>query len=337
MIRTTKISEGDYHATFYNVPKNELEAIEKHSNIKNYYLAEELGYSYLKDSKNEYKPYLSLIAANEGYMNKIGIQVKEGRLPQNDSEIIISEHISKNGKVNYAIGDTLTLDICTRTDASGRRLTQNDSFNDEIPETLTKKFTKGYKIVGIMYRPSSATENRSAPGYTIMTKMNEVKEEANIAVSYKNSSTYKEDTESLAGLVKKGDGEAVYPISGLGLYKEKKYDVNMNTQLLTYEGSGLSASNASMIYTLATIIMAIVLVSSVFVIKNGFAISVTERLKQYGMLASVGTTKKQIKKSVYFEGFVLGLIRNTFRDTIWNCCNSNTIKSCKSYSWRISK
>lgn len=335
MIRSAKISEGDYHSIFYNVPKNELKTIEKHSNVKNYYLAEELGYSYLKDSKNENKPYLSLIAANEGYMNKIGIQVKEGRLPQNDSEIIISEYISKNGKVTYNIGDTLTLDICTRTDASGKRLTQNDSFDDEIPETLTKKFTKEYKIVGIMYRPSSATEERSAPGYTIMTKMNEVKEEANIAVSYKDTSTYKEDTENLAGLVKKGESEEIFSISGLGLYKEKKYDVNVNSQLLTYEGSALSGANSTMIYTLATIIMAIVLVSSVFVIKNGFAISVTERLKQYGMLASVGTTKKQIKKSVYFEGFVLGLIRNTFRNIIWNCCNSYTFKSCKSYSWRI--
>ena len=54
--------------------------------------------------------------------------------------------------------------------------------------------------------------------------------------------------------------------------------------------------------------MAIVLVSSVFVIRNGFAISITERLKQYGMLSSIGATKKQIKKSVYFEGFILGII-----------------------------
>ncbi len=337
MIRTAKISEGDYHATFYNVPKNELETIEKHNNVKNYYLAEEIGYSYLKDSKNKYKPYLSLIAANENYMNKVGIQVQEGRLPQNDSEIVISEHISKNGKVNYKIGDTLTLDICTRTDANGKKLTQNNSFDEEMPETLTKKFTKEYKIVGIMYRPSNATENRSAPGYTIMTKMNEVIEEANIAVLYKDSSTYKDDTEDLAGLVKKGESEEVFPISGLGLYQEKKYDVNVNTQLLNYEGSGLSGANNTMIYTLAAIIMGIVLVSSVFVIKNGFAISVTERLKQYGMLASVGTTKKQIKKSVYFEGFILGLIRNTFRNTIRNYCNSNSSKCCKYYSWRILK
>jgi len=54
--------------------------------------------------------------------------------------------------------------------------------------------------------------------------------------------------------------------------------------------------------------MGIVLVSSVFVIRNGFAISITERLKQYGMLSSIGATKKQIKKSVYFEGFILGII-----------------------------
>ena len=62
------------------------------------------------------------------------------------------------------------------------------------------------------------------------------------------------------------------------------------------------------IYGLGAFIIGIVLVSSVFVIRNGFEISITERLKQYGMLSSIGATKKQIKKSVYFEGFILGLI-----------------------------
>ena len=43
-------------------------------------------------------------------------------------------------------------------------------------------------------------------------------------------------------------------------------------------------------------------------IKNSFAISTTEKMKRYGMLASVGATKKQIKKSVILEGLILGLI-----------------------------
>lgn len=50
------------------------------------------------------------------------------------------------------------------------------------------------------------------------------------------------------------------------------------------------------------------MLASVFVIRNSFAISITEKTSMYGMLASVGATKRQIRRNVLFEGFILGLI-----------------------------
>ena len=60
------------------------------TNIKDYYLAEEIGYSELKESKNEYKPYLNIISANDKYLKNMGVQLVDGRLPENDSEILIT-------------------------------------------------------------------------------------------------------------------------------------------------------------------------------------------------------------------------------------------------------
>lgn len=262
-----------------------------------------------------------------GYLNNMGINLIEGRLPENDTEVVISEHISTNGGVKYKVGDTLYLDVCDRVDDNGNKLTQQDEFNTDIKETLIKKYTKTYKIVGIMERPSYATENYSAAGYTVITKMSEVSDNANIAVVYKDASKYEEDTENIAGLKNEGETGEPFSISGLGFYDTKKYDVRLNVQLLTYEGVAMSDNTSETLYTLAAVIIVIILVSSVFVIKNGFAISITERLKQYGMLASIGATKKQIKKSVYFEGMVLGLIRNTTRNIFWHNCNSCTFES----------
>lgn len=322
IIRQVKLAEGDYHTVFYNVPKEEIVNIKDDDNISKCYLAEEIGYSYLEDSKNEYKPYLALVAANKEYMNNMGIQLKEGRLPENDKEIVISEHINKNGKVSYSIGEKISLNICDRLDKKGKKLTQQDSFNKTIEEQLIEKFTKEYTIVGIIYRPSYATEKHSSPGYTIMTHMDDISNNANVAATFKNTEEYKQEIERLAGLLNTGEKEQTIRIPGLGFYDTKKYDIRINDELLRYEGAALSANTNQMLYGLATVIIGIILVSSVFVIKNGFAISVTERLKQYGMLASVGTTKKQIKKSVYFEGLVLGLIRNTTWDNFWNSCNN---------------
>ena len=48
-VETAKNSQGNYHAIFYNVPKDELKYIEENRSIEDYYLSEELGYSYLSN------------------------------------------------------------------------------------------------------------------------------------------------------------------------------------------------------------------------------------------------------------------------------------------------
>ena len=287
LVTYIKIKEGNYHTMFCNVPKNELKYIENNINIKDYYLAEEIGYSELKESKNEYKPYLNIISANDKYLKNMGIQLVDGRLPENDSEVLISEHIKSNGHVEYKIGEKLILNIGKRVDSNGRELSQLDSFDPTIKEKLQDTYQKKYKIVGIIERTSYQVEPRSAPGYTIISKMNEVNNKADIAVLYKNVYKYEELNKEISN---------------------GKYEIVTNNSLLSYEGASLNDSQMTTVMQLAGIIIMIIIVSSVFVIRNSFAISTTERMKQYGMLVSVGATHKQVKKSVFFEGFILGLI-----------------------------
>lgn len=80
-----------------------------------------------------------------------------------------------------------------------------------------------------------------------------------------------------------------------------------NTDLLRYQGV-LNDATLQVLYTIGTIVIVIIVISSVFVIRNSFSISVAEKNRQYGMLASVGATSKQIKKNVLFEGLSIGLI-----------------------------
>ncbi len=48
--------------------------------------------------------------------------------------------------------------------------------------------------------------------------------------------------------------------------------------------------------------MTVIIIGSVALIYNAFAISVSERSRHLGMLSSVGATKKQKRNSVFFEG-----------------------------------
>ena len=85
---------------------------------------------------------------------------------------------------------------------------------------------------------------------------------------------------------------------------EDYYD---NSDVLYYYGiADNSIGNTLSIikYTLIVIIM----IGAISLIANGFSISLSERSRYLGMLSSIGATKKQKRYSVFFEGFVVGVI-----------------------------
>ncbi len=72
-----------------------------------------------------------------------------------------------------------------------------------------------------------------------------------------------------------------------------------NNGLIRWEAFEFSDGNLTMLYSVATVVIVIIMITSVFCIRNSFEISITEKIKQYGMLASVGATSKQIRKNVF--------------------------------------
>ena len=319
-VETSKRNSGNYHTIFYDVPKDELKYIEENRGVENYYLSEELGFSYIPNAKvttDEEKPFVNVISMDDNFLKNMAIDIKEGRLPENDSELAISTRINEKYKTNFKVGDTITLNVGELQLEDGTKLNKHNSYlnntgeNEEIQqEEIINSKAKTYKIVGIIERPETCIEPMEAPWFTTITKMQEIENKANIAVLYTNPYDYVKNTENINKMEKsENNTEPQYTFGGLrNKYKSYKYDIKINSELLAYEGANLSDETLKLIYGLGAFIMAIVLVSSVFVIRNGFAISITERLKQYGMLSSIGATKKQIKKSVYFEGFILGII-----------------------------
>ena len=310
-VETAKNSQGNYHTIFYDVPKDELKYIEENRGVKDYYLSEGIGYSYLPNvtvttsTGAEEKPYVNIIAMDNKFLNNMAIELKDGRLPENDDEIVVSARINQKFKTNYKVGDNITLNV-------GELKEEQNKENNETE--IINTTPKTYKIVGIINRPTTTIEPYEAEWFTVITKMQTIKKQANIAVLYTSPYDYKKNTEYINKMIEVKEGENVDKseltiFNGLDkFYKSYKYKIEINKDLLSYEGASLDDSTLKIIYRLGAFIMGIVLVSSVFVIRNGFAISITERLKQYGMLSSIGATKKQIKKSVYFEGFILGII-----------------------------
>ena len=306
---------GDFHAEFKEVPLDELSYIEENRNVEDYFLSSDLGYAYLNGSTNPDKPYVNIVGYDSAGLTKMPFTITEGRLPQNSDEIVISSSIIYNGEVNLKVGQKINLDVSKRT-LEGKELNQKDIYTED--EELEKMYSKEYTIVGIMNRLNYDLEPFTAPGYTVITFLDttNIAEDANIFVKYKKDAlrNYKEVTCSILGMNVEKQKEDLYMGLDELVYGEEpetlgsKYGLLFNTSLLNFEGVGLNNAYMRMLYLVGIIVLVIIIISSVFVIRNSFAISITERTRQYGMLSSIGATKKQIKKNVLFEGFILGII-----------------------------
>ena len=89
---------------------------------------------------------------------------------------------------------------------------------------------------------------------------------------------------------------------------DSRYSYDLNSELLRWEAFAFSDSTIATLFSAAGIVIGVIIFTSVFCIRNSFAISITEKMKMYGELASIGATKKQIKKGVIYEAMILGII-----------------------------
>lgn len=298
-----RADHGNYHMRFENVPAEELKFIEENVNVESYFLTKNVGYAKLEGSINPGKPYLFLMEFDRNALQNSSFKIVEGRLPENENEVVISQHIIDNGGVELKVGDTLSLDVGTRRlvddgsvlSQSNPYLGEEESQEENLQEEITDTINKTYTIVGIIERPSYELEDYQAPGYTIITYSDNINntDTANISVLFNNVGDYEETTEQIVNTVKEDTGVDISTVA--------------NVNVIRFDG-GLSENTMNVLYGIAGVIIVIIVVSSVFVIRNSFAISVAEKTKQYGMLASVGATKKQIRKTVLLEGTYIGAI-----------------------------
>lgn len=267
------------------------EALYKDTNITN--LKENEGYTYFYEkvlgfakvpSSNQYKPYIYLTGVNKQFFNELNLI--EGEFPKNNQEIVISKHITTNGNITYDIGKTITLTYGNRL-IEGNIVTTNDAFIEG--ETLTNLKEKTYTIVGIVER--SQYEEYSACGYTAFTLDNSSKENVNLYVYFNNHKNIITRSIKLANTISYPENNISYNSSLLALYGESKYGNIMNTML-----------------TMMIIMLSLVSIGCIIVIYNSFAISVMERKKEFGLLSSVGATKKQLAKTILYEAIIVGTI-----------------------------
>lgn len=250
MIRETISYNGKYEAEYGDVSLDKLNSIDKKD--FSYFYQKPIGFSKF-DSANEYKPYIYISSVDKEYFNEL--HLISGRFAENDSELVISNHINTNGGASYKIGDIITLKYGERVIEGVNTLANNEYYEEE---TLNIVGEKTYTIVGIVER--SNFEDYSASGYSTFTlDMNDKDGTANVFVMFNNKKKIIKQSEDLAK--KLGYNNAIsYNSKLLALYGESTYGNIMKSMI-----------------TMIVIMLSLVSIGCIVVIYNSFAISVMER------------------------------------------------------------
>ena len=290
--------DGDWYGAVYDAAYKDYEDIRDSDRVSSAAYAQVLGYAKI-DSANERKPYLYVLGGDvaSGYFKTMPVHLILGTLPKDSTEIILPEHLTSNGKVNYKLGDTVTLDVGDRT-LDGQRLGQDTpvyTYDSETQveimsgERLENTEPRTYTVVGIYERPTF--EDYSAPGYTALTA----------------ADTESADQAPIHCYFKLHKPAGVYDfMKEMGYTQEYRYAYN--TKVLLYSGTAPFDSFLTAFYSLAAIIIALIVFGSVSLIYNAFSISVSERTRQFGLLSSVGATRKQLRRMVLFEALAVSIV-----------------------------
>ena len=333
MIEYQKQKDGDFHVKFSDVKMSELSELKNNRNIESTFETMGMGFAKLDGCKNEDKPYAYVMATDEAGFERGCFNLIEGRMAKNEDEIVIPRHLKTNGRIDIKVGDEITLDVGKRYDSNTESVISENCAYEHEAETLTDTVTKRYKVVGIMERPGYGMEDYSAAGYTFVTYSDELaaidngtKSEASEADTtltvysrYTQKALRNKDavTADIIGvdekLFAKANNSSVEMSAEesdrfLKEMENAKYDIYINGFLISYECVFPIDGTFKALFTVATVVALIIILTSVYCIKNSFNISITEKIRQYGMLASVGATRRQIKSSVKTEAAMLGVV-----------------------------
>lgn len=322
MINGQTAWSGDYDVALDIIDNSKIDDIRNNRNVENAFYKERLGFSKATVADNAEYGYAVTAISENAFDGCFKLSLEKGSFPTNSNEAVVTGAFKNTDGKDVKIGDKITLELGVLKSTDGKVLGESELL-DLSPKRfkeskITDKKQKTYTITGIIENPNTSALNNPSSCFGIYTVSDEkspveairTKHMNKLYIAYtpQSEGNYIQNTADILGF--KADGMSVWEdeispedqqASGINGY-------SFNTTLLAMKGYGGSEGTNVMIFSLAVIIIIIVMLASVFVIRNSFAISITEKTSMYGMLASVGATKRQIRRNVLFEGFILGLI-----------------------------
>ena len=272
---------GEWQVIMNNVNEEGLEEAKTNKQIEKYENVYTLGFAEVAN-ENDGKPYLLVQSLGDTEHALFPINLVSGRMPEKEDEILLPENFIANAKEKYQVGDTITLE-------TGQRFIEKEQLSENTPyqekESLKNTTKHTFTIVGIMERLPFEIEEFSCPGYTCITNGFHTDNQ-------KLFLTIHSPSKMQDFLMRQTISDSYVP----------------HSDLLRFYGAFKASGERSVLIGLTTVLVLLIAYGSISLIYNSFSISISERIRQFGIMRSIGASNRQIRRMVLFEAFLLAII-----------------------------
>ena len=259
-----------WHALYRNVDESTVMKLAAHHDVKTYGLRSDAGYMNLEDAT------VSMMYMDRTGMELYKVKLKEGQLPQKENDIVVSKGILEALGQNGKIGDTITVPY---------QILKDDGLY------YTKE--KDFRICGFLADNESSKEQKQ---YTSLVSeaflkaeipVEQVKYRFLLQVNGQKGNTTADYTETIQNIARQ-----------FGISED---DMNINKEYL--------AANYVDPATIPVIvgIMLIVVLAGIITIYSVYYVSMNQRVREFGKLKAIGSTKRQLRQIVLREGMGVAL------------------------------
>ncbi|MBU5427036.1 FtsX-like permease family protein [Tissierella pigra] len=292
-------NNGNYHGTFKSyINKAQIPYLEENQKVDKVYLKSE----YYTGKIDMEKPYINISYMDKGYWDNMKDKnlILEGRIPNNQNEIVVMGNLIKENP-SYKIGSKIKINHGHR-EKDGKDIDVFDFLYED--ENFVSEDIREYTIVGIVSGQSLSYEPYyKGLGFLDRKFMNE-NIKLNVFLRMKNPRSVYKDLPQIGKILGFELGEEVG--------NEYSYSSRYNSRYLLLQGIyppsiKIWEEKSNAIFVSSVFIFLIIFMFSI-IIYNVFAIWSNNRLRQLGILKSIGATPKQIKRTVKVEAIYLSII-----------------------------
>lgn len=274
------------------------------------------------EQQNTQGTYLA-IRSIEGDVGDIcGIVPSEGRLPESDDEIMLYATWSDYGRVN--LGDTVTFNV-------GQRVARLAPGEEGTMSAGTMSASWGVQ--------GEAHESEIADGTPLNSSMGVLEADLDGGIFNEEIANAEERTYTVVGFYNR-PGYALSIAAGMvgvtgggaapDAFTDVFFSLNdvantqqveeaaeelfpddhvvLHTAMLRYMGIASDSAIWETFYGVVVVLATVIVTACVSLIFNAFNISVAERIKQFGLLSSVGASRRQLRRAVVLEGVIVAVI-----------------------------